>query len=357
MHINKIILIVALTFSSLWGMTKQFSLDNVDPKSIITLNYAIAGLPFYIPKQLLVGGDILLEDLKKTQLIFPETSSLPMREAIQLINNLRKKFDEERQEKIDAFSNHLKKYEASFDMTEKTLPIFLQLSEHPEMLFDKNYLRDNDISDKEFIKNKNNLYLSLEEMPKLLQDAKIIIKSFLPESDQEQESILSNPSEYIEKGGALERIFTYANLQREIKQKQLTQVHLPQKFLLIKDTKTGKFLSREEASKVIDNFIVLKLGYLNFVIDTAYEGFVEEFGPYNLKIFARKQPRVETGGLSPLAMDQLKILCQNVPFDIGYDNIFWDATGAAIIIDTERKHTQSEECGKLGRYPVSAPSK
>lgn len=51
-------------------------------------------------------------------------------------------------------------------------------------------------------------------------------------------------------------------------------------------------------------------------------------------------------------MEQLKILCKRAPFDIGYDNIFWDVQGKAIIIDTEYKDTSKEDWVKLGRYPV-----
>ena len=51
-------------------------------------------------------------------------------------------------------------------------------------------------------------------------------------------------------------------------------------------------------------------------------------------------------------MEELKILFLEAPFDIGYENIFWDSKGDAVIIDTEYNGTSTRECGKLNRYPV-----
>ena len=45
-----------------------------------------------------------------------------------------------------------------------------------------------------------------------------------------------------------------------------------------------------------------------------------------------------------------------IAFDIGYDNIFWDSKGDAIIIDTEYKGVRIRDCEKLQRYPVLTPN-
>lgn len=69
---------------------------------------------------------------------------------------------------------------------------------------------------------------------------------------------------------------------------------------------------------------------------------------YDFVIFAERQPWGI--GFSRQAMDELAELIKDAPFDIGYDNIFSDHNGDAVIIDTEFKGEQ--DClGKLiGRY-------
>ncbi len=48
---------------------------------------------------------------------------------------------------------------------------------------------------------------------------------------------------------------------------------------------------------------------------------------------------------------ELVELCKDAPFDVGYDNIFSNLNGDAIIIDTEDKGEDSTNCiQKLSRY-------
>jgi hypothetical protein len=45
------------------------------------------------------------------------------------------------------------------------------------------------------------------------------------------------------------------------------------------------------------------------------------------------------------------MLVENAPFDIGFDNIFTNINGDAVIIDTEFKGEPTERClQKLDRY-------
>jgi hypothetical protein len=51
------------------------------------------------------------------------------------------------------------------------------------------------------------------------------------------------------------------------------------------------------------------------------------------------------------AQNELKQLINEVPFDVGYDNIFSDKNGDAIIVDTEFKGEGSDRSiKKLNRY-------
>ena len=76
--------------------------------------------------------------------------------------------------------------------------------------------------------NTNNS-ISLDEIPKVLYDAKAILKSFLPKDDKELASIISNSQNYFEKPDSSTRLFTYSELRRTIREKKLTHVHLPKK--------------------------------------------------------------------------------------------------------------------------------
>jgi hypothetical protein len=198
----------------------------------------------------------------------------------------------------------------------------------------------------------SNHAISLDEVPKVLHDAKAILKSFLPKDDKELASIL-NSQNYIEKYN-IHRLFTYSELQRTIREKKLTHVHLPKKFLIIKESfrreYKGRYLSIKESEEVIDRILKLFV-YPSLSLELGYE---ESY--YHFYIFAEKQKKEIGKGLNKLAMRDLKILCNESPFDIGYDNIFWDSKGDAIIIDTEYKGVNVKDCAKLQRYPVLAPN-
>ncbi len=177
---------------------------------------------------------------------------------------------------------------------------------------------------------------SLNKLVGLLADAKILIKSFLGPD--------TIPQGFVKKE-KIGRIFTYAQLRQVIKEKNLVHVKLPQKYVYIKDAVTGEYLSREQAEKVIDNALKACIS------DDLSCGIDFTSDRYKLEIFASRE-KSEGKGLSKATVDELFVLCKEAPFDIGNDNIFWDAKGDAIIIDTEYKGSTTGVCGKVGRYPV-----
>jgi hypothetical protein len=120
---------------------------------------------------------------------------------------------------------------------------------------------------------------------------------------------------------------------------------VPLKYVFIKDKTTGEYLSREEALKLIDDrlkvCVDLFIGYAIELVTDRYE----------IEVFATRE-KCEGRGFSQVTMDELFTLCREAPFDIGYDNIFWDTNGDAVIIDTEYKGSSVSDCEKLNRYPV-----
>lgn len=190
---------------------------------------------------------------------------------------------------------------------------------------------------------------TLHELPKLLTDAKRIIKSFLLTNDSELPSITSHFKEKVINPN-FNRLFTYAKLQRVIKEKNLTHIRLPRKSLIIQDNKTNQYFSNLEAQKIIDN--TLKVCVFHFNRDVVNYKILFNSDRYSLKLFAAKES-IEGKGFSKKTMEELLILCQEAPFDVGFDNIFWDAKGDAVIIDTEYKGESKQGCCiKLNRYPV-----
>jgi hypothetical protein len=180
---------------------------------------------------------------------------------------------------------------------------------------------------------------TLDELPKLLIDAKTLLKSFLLTDDKEFPYIQEN---FIKKSG-LNRLFTYAKLQRVIEDKKLTHIRLPRKILMVQDRESGKYMSTKEASKIIDDALHLCIiaGEIRFKIRF-------DSTKYDLVIFAHKESNV--GTFSTKTKKELLTLCQEAPFDIGFGNIFSDAKGDAIIIDTEHKGESARDCAKLNRY-------
>lgn len=178
---------------------------------------------------------------------------------------------------------------------------------------------------------------TIDQLSTLLADAKKLLKSFLGSENDFQ-------GPFVKKSG-LNRIFTYAKLQQVIADKQLHHVRLPIKRIFIQDKTTGKYLPKVEASMIVDDALKICVRHrlackILFVSDK-----------YDLKIFASKE-KTEGKGLSKAAQQELFVLCEEAPFDIGDDNIFWDAKGDAIIIDTEYKDMSVHDCQKIKRYPV-----
>lgn len=209
-----------------------------------------------------------------------------------------------------------------------------------------------------FSGRSGNPVIALNEVPAVLEVARTLVKSFLPTDDREISSITSN---FIQKSlnphliqnvfiYSFNRLFTYSYLNLIIQLEKLNHVKLPRKVLLIQNKETKEYLSTEEAKKIIDD--TLKFSVLFIYRDEVNGQIFFDSDKYELKFFAHREA-TEGEGLSILAKKELEILCNRAPFDIGYDNIFWDTKGNAIIIDTEYKgEYASSTCFKLDRYPV-----
>jgi hypothetical protein len=201
--------------------------------------------------------------------------------------------------------------------------------------------------------------MTLGNALQFLEDVKSILRSFLAPQDfapiapsfrdglsmlrsyfnYKQCDISEYRTEFFQKG-SLARIFTYAKLQQVIKQKKLLRVHLPRKVLAIKDKETGCWLTKNTASLLLEELICL-------VIENSEDPKIkidyDEFGKFGFYIFAEKQPRSEAP-LSEEALKQLIELIKEAPFDIGFDNIFTNENGDAVIIDTEFKGEPATDC-------------
>ena len=194
-----------------------------------------------------------------------------------------------------------------------------------------------------------NSSISLDELPKIVLDAKTLIKKFLI-TDKKRPFPLDH---FVKKTrGSLNRLFTYTKLEQVIKEKHLTHVRLPLiKILVIVDKRTGKYISSKESPEIIDT--ILKV-YFNTFLDVVTIGYDDT--RYNLIVFAQKE--INQGGFNKAAQKELSILCEEAPFDVGYDNIFANDKGDAIIIDTEFKGESAKTaCQKLDRYAVTYQEK
>ncbi|HLW72940.1 MAG TPA: hypothetical protein VKR54_02735 [Candidatus Babeliales bacterium] len=187
-------------------------------------------------------------------------------------------------------------------------------------------------------------FYTLDELLKILAEAKTVLKSFLPPNDY---SFIFVKNKYIKKYG-MNRLFTYAKLQQVITEKNLTHIRLPLKFLLIEDIETGEYVSTEEALRLIDSLLKIYLDHNEGSTRIIIENMSDR---YEFHIFAKRET-IKGKGFSKATMEQLFTLCEEAPFDIGYDNIFWDAKGDATIIDTEHKGEPARDCYKLKRYRV-----
>jgi hypothetical protein len=192
--------------------------------------------------------------------------------------------------------------------------------------------------------NTDKTFYTLNEVSKLLIKAKEITKSFLPAEKDVSFIIKQEPNEYIKKH-SIRRLFTYAKLQQVIVEKDLTHIRLPIKFLFIKDTQANQYVSTKKALSLIDD--ILKICVIS---DTQFT--IEPMSDrYTVDIFAKRETK-KGKGFSKATMDELLILCQEAPFDIEFDSIFWDIKGDAVIIDTEHKQESARDCVGLKRYPV-----
>ncbi|HEV2601260.1 MAG TPA: hypothetical protein VGT41_03100 [Candidatus Babeliales bacterium] len=184
--------------------------------------------------------------------------------------------------------------------------------------------------------------ININDVPQLLAGARSTIKSFLLTDDKELPSIEQSS---IKKGG-IRRLFTYAQLERIIKEKKLSHIRLPRKVVVIRDNKTKQYVPAELAPSIIDTAInaVSVVGYNIGIQKTSWD--------YDLIIFAHKEKRYNRP-LSKQAYDDLVQLISEAPFDVGYDNIFADQNGDAVIIDTEFKGEPADtSIEKLGRYKI-----
>ena len=205
----------------------------------------------------------------------------------------------------------------------------------------------NELSEHNEPANRRGLYIN--EVPEFLHDAKLILGSFIP-TESELNTLMSDEffaQRFIEKGG-LGRLFTYAQLRQVIQKKKLSHIHLPKKLLVVQERHTGKYIAGQAALKILNDILTVYTAGPQAKIRINYP-----WDEYDFCIFAEWQPRGRVA-LSKEALDELALLVEDAPFDIGYDNIFSDHNGDAVIIDTESKGAYTEEClAKLGRYRCS----
>lgn len=201
-----------------------------------------------------------------------------------------------------------------------------------------------------FLQPAPDLVNSLDRMAELLSAAKRVAKSFLLPSNDKIKEIEKN---YVMKKNInFNRIFTYAMFEKIIKEKNLIHIKLPHKILMVWDNKTKSYLERNKVAEVIDSSITIGIYEFElFYINTNFDKMSKD---QEFVLFASKE-ECEGPGLNKQAMEELRILFQNAPFDVGFDNIFWNKKGDAIIIDTEYKGTPVRDIDKLRRYPVISP--
>ncbi len=183
------------------------------------------------------------------------------------------------------------------------------------------------------------------DLPTLLEKrehAKLFLKSLVP-SHPEFISFLRHPYEQTEFGShnefvrnkdarSLNRLFTYGKLRKIINENNLTDVQLPSKFFTVKDKKTNNYLFGEAANAAIDDQIKIFLNSTDNL--KAFIGYLRDNKKYEFSVVAEEKTPTKNR-LNETAREQLIALVKQAPFDMGYDNIFVDDQGRAIIIDTE----------------------
>jgi len=197
-----------------------------------------------------------------------------------------------------------------------------------------------ELNPKELRELGNPEFVCSHDLPRLVEDARSILKSFLLTEVKELPLIEERS---VRKSG-FNRLFTYAKLQQVIIKKKLTHVRLPKKVLVVYDRSTHEYLSYESALNIIDKVIKAQA-----FATTAMVHIVNISKNYDFIIFAQKEKNA--GCFSQETMQELEELCEEAPFDVGYDNIFGDQCGDAVIIDTEFKGEPASSCiPKLKRY-------
>lgn len=201
-------------------------------------------------------------------------------------------------------------------------------------------------------------FMTIEGTQQLLSDAKIILKAFLPP----HELSTSQKKYFMIKESAERRLYTYTKLKKVIEQKRLSHVHLPIKYLAIKDNKTGEYITDKKIiASILDEYLKLYIPFMPTSSTLRWNGpYVldpHNYWHYDAVIFAEKIDH-SAQPLNSDAFEQLQQLVENAPFDIGYGNIFSDDHGDAVIIDTEFKGEPSDSSkAKLHRYPHSSKSR
>lgn len=211
-------------------------------------------------------------------------------------------------------------------------------------------------------KNKEKIgQISLYDVPKLLHNTQLILKSFLSpiavdsmlkKKEGRFDLFYANNSQFFAKQG-LNRLYTYAKLERVIQEKKLSHIHLPLKVIVLQDRKSGKYITGQRASGLLDNLIkMFTLGPSGGIGEVeASISYLEN--KYKLFILAHVQVP-SRGELSQAALNDLVVLIKAAPFDLGYGNIFSDSNGDAVIIDTEFKgEPVAHTLPKLSRYGLS----
>lgn len=182
----------------------------------------------------------------------------------------------------------------------------------------------------------------INDLDRLLIYAKKVLKSYLP-TDYNK----INEKKFIKKGNPLGRIFTYNMIRKTIKENELLAIRLPRKFLIIYDKNNKEVVKNKTVAEEIIN---KKLKFS--LIDGEEVRLSDNLSNYGMYVLAKRESDYKKAvDFNKKAESDLKVLVRKVPFDIGYDNIFTDSKGNAIIIDTEFKGENTESSViKLNRY-------
>lgn len=99
--------------------------------------------------------------------------------------------------------------------------------------------------------------INIQDLPKLLADAKKILGSFLV-TDSDEPIDIQKLSPVIQKDkNVVRRLLTYAKLRKVIEDKSLKHVRLPKKHLYIKDIASKKYLRGKPAVDILDSIVKL----------------------------------------------------------------------------------------------------